>query len=74
LQTASADAAASLSSRQEKLWRDLQRKRQDSSLLLDPTEYALQPIERELLNTVLLLNDYHYRLQESMKLREFAAK
>jgi hypothetical protein len=67
LQTASADAAASLSSRQEKLWRDLQRKRQDSSVLLDPTEYALQPIERELLNAVLLLNDYHYRLQESMK-------
>jgi hypothetical protein len=67
LQTASASATASLSGRQERLWQDLQLKRQDSSVLLDPTEYALQSIERELLNVVFLLNDYHYRLRESMK-------
>lgn len=63
LQTATVDGTAPLTSRQERLWRDLQRKRKDSSIIIDLTEYALEPLERELLNAMMLLNDYHYRLK-----------
>lgn len=66
LQTAQVDYTEPLSPTQERLWRYLQTKREDPSSAGDSAEYALGPLERELLNAVLLLNDYHYRLQNCM--------
>jgi hypothetical protein len=58
------DAAVALTERQQRLWQTLEQARVDGLRDRDLDACALEPLEREVVNLLLLLNGYHYRLQQ----------